>query len=116
MSDETIAELLNAATGCNWSAGDLYAISERGSNIERAFNVREGVRRSWDTLPPRLLTESVRSGPTKGQVVELDSLLNDFYRLCGWDIETGIPTPDKLNELGLQKIAKDMESYLPKSR
>ena len=116
MSNETIAELLNAATGCNWSAGDLYAIGERGSNIERAFNVREGVRRSWDTLPHRLLAESVRSGPNMGQVVELDTLLNDFYGLCSWDIETGIPTPDKLNELGLQKIGKDMESYLQKRR
>jgi len=116
ISDETIAELLHAAAGFNWSVDDLHSISERGSNIERAFNVREGLRRSWDTLPRRLLTESVRSGPTKGQVVELDTLLDDFYRLCGWDIETGIPTPDKLNELGLQKIAKDMESYSPKSR
>ena len=116
ISDETIAELLNGATGFNWSVNDLYVISERGSNIERAFNVREGLRRSWDTLPRRLLTESVGSGPTKGQIVELDTLLDDFYRLCGWDIETGIPTLDKLNELGLQKIAKDMESYSPKSR
>lgn len=111
MSDETIAELLNAATGFSWSAGDLYTIGERGSNIERAFNVREGLRRSWDTLPLRLLTESVRSGPTKSQVVELDILLDDFYKLCGWDIETGIPIPDKLNELGLPEIARDMERY-----
>jgi len=116
ISDETISELLNAATGFNWSVDDLYAIGERGSNIERAFNVREGLCRKWDTLPHRLLTDSVRSGPTKGQVVELDTLLNDFYRLCDWDIETGIPIPDKLNELGLPKIARDMESYLSKSR
>lgn len=114
ISDDVIAELLNAATGLNWSIDDLYVISERGSNIERAFNIREGLRRSWDTLPPRILTESVGSGPTKGQVVELDALLTDFYRLCGWDIETGIPTPEKLNELGLTEIARDMEGYLQK--
>jgi aldehyde:ferredoxin oxidoreductase len=112
MSSETMAELLNAATASNYSPEDLNVIGERGSNIERAFNVREGLRRSWDTLPPRLLHESVKSGPTKGQVVELETLLSDFYNLCGWDIETGIPTPEKLNELGLQRIAKDMENHL----
>ncbi len=110
--DETLAELLNAATGLNLSVSDLYTICERGSNIERAFNVREGVRRSADTLPRRLLKESVKSGPNVGQVVELDTLLDDFYKLCGWDIETGIPTPARLRELGLEKIAEDMEGYL----
>ena len=43
-------------------------------------------------------------------------LLDDFYRLCGWDAETGIPTPDKLSELGLHRIAGDMKRYESKSR
>ena len=89
-------------------------IGERGSNIERAFNVREGLRRNWDTLPRRLLKESVRSGPTKGQVVELEPLLDDFYQLCGWDIETGVPIPEKLMELGLNDISSDMQLQLEK--
>ncbi len=114
--NETIAEMLNAATGFSWSADDLYTVGERGSNIERAFNVREGLLRSWDTLPKRLLTESVKSGPTKGQVVELETLLTEFYKICGWDVETGIPTPDKLNKLGLPEIARDMENYLRKNQ
>jgi len=112
MKEETVAELLNAATGLNWSTDDLYSICERGSNIERAFNIREGLSRSWDTLPSRLLTESVKSGPNQGSVVELDSLLDDFYELCGWDVKTGIPTPEKLNKLGLHQISRDMEGYL----
>lgn len=114
LSGETIAELLSTATGFNLSVNDLRVVCERGSNIERAFNVREGLRRSWDILPERLLKESVKSGPNMGQVVELESLLDDFYKLCGWDIKTGIPTPEKLEELGLQEIAQDMESYLAK--
>lgn len=116
IGNETMAELLNAATGFNWSVDDLYTIGERGSNVERAFNIREGLCRSWDTLPPRLLNESVRSGPNVGHVVELDPLLDDFYRLCGWDMETGIPAPAKLRELGLPGIARDMERYLKKDR
>jgi aldehyde:ferredoxin oxidoreductase len=112
MKDETIAELLNAATGLSWSISDLHSICERGSNIERAFNVREGLTRHLDTLPPRLLNESVKSGPNQGHIVELDKLLDDFYDICGWDIKTGIPTPSKLSELGLHNISQDMASYL----
>lgn len=102
---------MNAATGCNWSEEDIQAIIQRGINIERAFNIREGLRRSWDILPNRLLAESVKSGPTIGHVVELDDLVDDFYKLCGWDLKTGIPIMDKLNQLELTEIAKDMEIY-----
>jgi aldehyde:ferredoxin oxidoreductase len=109
---KTMMALLNVATGFNWSIEDLYAIGEKASNIERAFNVREGLRRSWDTLPKRLLEESLKSGPTVGQIVELETLLTDFYKICGWDIKTGIPTPEKLTELGLSNIAKNMEYYI----
>ena len=111
VTNATIAELLSAATGFTYNPETLYTIGERGSNVERAFNVREGLRRGWDTLPRRLLTESVQSGSTKGQIVELETLLDDFYQLCGWDIKTGIPTSTSLNQLGLPQIARDMERY-----
>jgi len=107
----TIMELLNASTGYDWSEDELYLISERGNHIERAFNVREGLRKSWDVLPDRLTKESVAFGPTAGSTVEFEELLDDFYRLSNWDLETGIPIPDRLRELGLAEIAADMERY-----
>ena len=106
--DTELAGMLSGATGLDLVENDLYIIGERISNIERAFNVREGLRRSWDTLPERLLKESVPAGSTKGQVVELEPLLDDFYSECGWDLKSGIPSQEKLNALGLQKIAGDM--------
>lgn len=116
VTDDVLADMLRAATGLNFSLDDFYIIGERGSNIERAFNIREGLRRSWDTLPPRLLKEDVSFGPTKGQAVDLEPLLDDFYQLCGWDIETGIPTQKKLEELGLEKISQDMTNTLSECR
>ncbi|MBI4333062.1 MAG: aldehyde ferredoxin oxidoreductase family protein [Chloroflexi bacterium] len=104
VSNEASLELLNAATGFGWSQEEAYAIAERGSNLERLFNVREGLRRSWDTLPARLLCESPGNGPNKGQVVELEGLVDDYYRICGWDVETGIPTREKLRQLGLEEL------------
>ena len=49
LSDEAIVEALNAVTGFDWSAGDLYEVGERGIALDRMFNVREGLRRNWDT-------------------------------------------------------------------
>lgn len=67
LRDETLAGLLSAAIGYDISVNQLYIIGERGSNVERAFNVREGLRRNWDTLPARLLKESPPTGSTRGQ-------------------------------------------------
>ncbi len=109
VSDKTMAELLSAATGREIGADELYVLAERASNIERAFNVREGLRRSWDTLPRRLLKESVPSGPTSGHTVDLDTMVTEFYKECGWDVETGVPTQERLAALGLHEIAADMK-------
>ena len=108
VTDETLARIIGAAVGKTLSADDLCVMGDRISNVERTFNVREGLRRSWDTLPERLLNEPLSSGPVKDQVVDLEPLLDEFYSVCGWDVKTGIPGQEKLKELGLDKIAEDM--------
>jgi aldehyde:ferredoxin oxidoreductase len=35
-------------------------------------------------------------------------MLDDYYDERGWDIETGIPTREKLEELGLEDTADDL--------
>ena len=69
----------------------------------RLFNVREGFDRTQDTLPARNLSQSLAQGPAKGQVVELDMMLDDYYTLMGWD-KIGIPTMQRLSELGLDQL------------
>jgi len=43
-------------------------------------------------------------GPAKGLVVELEPLLDAYYKFRGWDQKTGIPTAEKLKEIGLEDI------------
>jgi aldehyde:ferredoxin oxidoreductase len=117
INDEMIAELIRGVTGVKRGIDYLYEIGERGSNVERAFNVREGLRREWDTLPSRLIKETLPAGKTKGWPVNLEPLLDEFYSQCGWDKKTGIPTRKKLEDLGLKEIAEDlmqMESEISK--
>jgi aldehyde:ferredoxin oxidoreductase len=35
-------------------------------------------------------------------------MLDEYYEARGWDVNTGIPTKEKLQELGLDYVAKDL--------
>jgi aldehyde:ferredoxin oxidoreductase len=90
--------------------GAKFGVGERIHNLTRAFNVREGFGKKHDTLPARLFTESVPSGPLKGHPIkpqDFTAMLEEFYALSGWD-KNGIPIKDKLNGLGLRKAARDL--------
>ena len=78
----------------------LLAAGERIWNLEKLFNLKAGLTKSDDTLPKRLLEEPIPSGPSKGQIHELDKLLPEYYELRGWDKE-GHPTKETLERLGL---------------
>jgi len=103
MTPELYTKLLSAATGVEDFADSdyLWKVGERIINLERMFNVREGMGRRDDVFPKRITNEPMPSGPSAGQVFEAEPLLADYYKARSWDIETGIPTEAKLSELGL---------------
>jgi aldehyde:ferredoxin oxidoreductase len=99
------AELLQAATGWDLTGEEVRQIGERIVNLERLFIAREGITRKDDTLPRRFLKEPLPegSGPSTGAVLELEPMLDEYYRARGWDVETGLPTQEKLEQLGLRQ-------------
>jgi aldehyde:ferredoxin oxidoreductase len=106
-------KMLAAARGIDRLADNDYLIKvgERMFNLERAFNFREGFGRKQDTLPRRMLTEPLhtRKAPGEGQMVShQDEFLDKYYQLRGWSQE-GIPTTEKLKELGLDFVLKDIK-------
>jgi aldehyde:ferredoxin oxidoreductase len=111
---ETLGKLLAVATGVS-GHGDpaqLMKVGQRICNLERAFNVRDGFSRKDDTLPKRILTEPLRKGSADGQVIkDIEAFLDEFYDECGWT-RNGIPTPEKLRELGLEAIINDIREFL----
>ncbi|MGI9951840.1 aldehyde ferredoxin oxidoreductase family protein [Moorellaceae bacterium AZ2] len=100
ISDEYFARLLTAALGKEYKAQDLQRIGERIYNLERLYNLRAGFTRKDDTLPLRILEQPHTQGPSSGQKVELQKMLEEYYRFRGWDAD-GKPTAKKLAELGL---------------
>lgn len=103
VTPELYAQFLSAATGIKDFADPdyLWRVGERIVNLERMFNVREGLGQKDDTFPERVTREPMPAGPVAGQVFESELLKESYYRARGWDPESGIPTKDKLNELGL---------------
>ena len=112
---ETVIDIFNAVTGMDLSLEQAKQAAERIWNVIRAFGVREGQRRSDDTLPKRFLSEPIPEGPSKGMMVTeemLEKMKDEYYSLRGWDTDTGIPLPEKLYALDLPDIAEDMRTIL----
>ena len=91
------AEFLAAGTGLPIDGRALLEIGERIWNLERLFNIREGITGKDDCLPPRFSTP-LPEGGTRNRVVRLDEMLAEYYSLRGWDKE-GNPTKQLLNRL-----------------
>ncbi len=100
---EAVAKIVTAFTGDQYSGADLLKIGERIINAERLLNFRFGATGADDTLPEKFLTEPVADGPCKGAVINLQPMLQEYYRLMGWD-EDGSIGRAKLDELGLKEF------------
>lgn len=117
---ETLTELYTAVTGYNITPPELRKAGERSLNITKVNNIREGFDRKDDYIPDRLIA------PLKGEDGEerhlmdyyrkrrlsrddLDKMTDDYYKGRGWDSVRGIPTKEKLTELGLSDVAENLE-------
>lgn len=111
IATENTASLMEAVTGLSYTPEDIEKVGERINNLARAFNVREGFTRADDTFPERLMTEPLKAGASKGHLIskeDLNTMLDEYYTVRGWDLKTGIPKKEKLIELGLDYVAKDL--------
>ena len=112
IATQNTADLMEAVTGLPLTAEEVMRVGERINNLARAFNVREGFSRDDDTLPQRLMTEPLKAGASKGHFVSKDDLklmLDEYYAARGWDVNTGVPTKEKLEELGLEYVIDSLK-------
>jgi len=102
------AEITEAVTGFQFTEEDMFNIGERIINLERAYIVREGIRRKDDYLPARFLKEPLPNGSAKGSIFEIEPMLDEYYSERGWDVKTGVPTSSKLKDIGLEYVVEDL--------
>ena len=107
---DRLAELYTLVTGIKMTGTQLQKTGERVYNMEKAYNVREGWTKKDDYPPPRIMEDPIPDGVAKGSLVpkkEFDLMLDAYFKARKWNSK-GIPTKQKLAELGLNKIAKDI--------
>lgn len=94
------AEALRLITGLPFYTGSFVRLGERGYNMERLYNYREGLMKKDDSLPDRL-TKIPQDPKNPKTIVNLDEMLPAYYHIRGWSKE-GAPTKRTLRKLGIR--------------
>ena len=100
-------EMLRALTGWDYTTVEALKLGERVATMGRAFNLREGLTAEDDHLPKRFFSPTPRGG-LKNTAIDPDAMnhaIHTFYGMLGWDMETGVPMQEKLEELGIGWVA-----------
>ena len=102
-------ECFSAVTGWDVDLKEMLATGERIGNMRMAFSIREGL------VPVKLAYPEIArgnppltAGPTKDITLDLELITKEFCQEMGWDYDTGKPSKDKLKELGLEDLIKDL--------
>jgi len=98
------AEALRLATGLPMFTGSFLLLGERAFNLERLFNLREGLTSADDSLPERLTKtpQPARDGSSNPKhIVPLEKMIQKYYKARGWDAR-GIPKKSTLKKLGIR--------------
>ncbi len=107
VDEQVLAETFSTATGVSLSAEQIMKAGRRIVTLERCYNFREGWSRLCDTLPWRFVNEKAvdlaekTPGPARLRQEDLDRMLDEYYRLNGWDVASGLPARETVEELGL---------------
>jgi len=114
-----LAKYYTLVTGIEMTPEELELTGERINNLGRLFNIREGFTRKDDHLPPKVMSTPIPDDTvSKGSYItqeELDLMLDDYYAARGWTKE-GVPTLEKLKDLGLEDLAYIVEGKIQTRR
>ena len=97
---ERLSAILNSALGWNWGKDELLTTSERIFQLKRLINLRLGITAADDRLPTRFVAEPRPTGSAAGNLPDMELMMPVYYELRGWD-EHGVPSPERLAQLGL---------------
>lgn len=102
-----LARLFSALTGVEITPEEAIRAGERAWNLQKLFNLRHGEKPTDSDFPPRFYEEGVQAGPAAGRRLDrakVREVLREYYRVRGWDEETGVPKEEKLAELRLKEL------------
>ena len=106
---DMLRDMVDAATGWKVSYWELLKAAERGLNLSRVFNIREGVTRHDDRLPEKFFTDLADNDGTAIDRKAFEEAQDLCYEMMGWNPHTARPTRAKLAELGISWAQQYME-------
>ena len=100
-----IFEWLNAATGWKNTPDEYMEIGRRIFTLRQMFNIKHG-KMPWDNRPHgRMVGEPPHKvGKTAGATVPIDAMMRNTWEVMGYSREDGVPTPETIEELGLNEL------------
>ncbi len=107
------SRFLSAIAGVEMSPEQLLEVADKIFTLQWAFNAREGMTIKKMDLPIRFYEDPIPDGPSQGDVLSRETVakaMSEYYQLRRWDEKTGLPTQERLKELGLNEVIKDFKS------
>jgi aldehyde:ferredoxin oxidoreductase len=104
---ELCLDLYRAVTGLETGPEELRRSLDRIWTLLRLANLKQGWTRAWEEPPEQWFRESGFKDYLSGTPLtkaDAETMIEDYYREWGWAAETGIPTPARLDDLGLSEI------------
>jgi aldehyde:ferredoxin oxidoreductase len=100
-----LREVLEAVTGWNLSDDELIQTGQRIATVMHAFNIREGLKPSDFTMPPRAAGDPpLKIGKLKGVTLDFEKPKREYYEAMGFDPNTGKISAERMRQLGLEEI------------
>lgn len=82
---EFSSRLLQAGTGLKFTPERVDEILRDHIVADRLLNMQFGLDSSQDTLPDRFTQDSLKEGPSKDSVVNIEKMVKEYYRIKGWN-------------------------------
>jgi aldehyde:ferredoxin oxidoreductase len=82
---ERASILLSAGTELEYTPEYLAKILADAIDADHAFNKRLGMTKQDDTLPERFQNEPLTKGPTKGETVDIQKMVDEYYKIHKWE-------------------------------
>ena len=104
-----IVKILNATTGWDFTLEEADLQAHRVSNLLRVFNLRHGIGTDVEYPSPRYGSTPM-DGPAKGMGIgpHWENMLDNYYKVMGWDRMSGRPFPETLKKMGLEHLISDI--------
>ncbi|MDO8691302.1 MAG: aldehyde ferredoxin oxidoreductase family protein [Dehalococcoidia bacterium] len=98
----SVSQFLSAVTGWDITMEECLETGERIGALRHLFNLREGLNPLGYRLPGRMVGRPpLAEGPLAGVTVDLDTMVQEYLGLMGWDQRTAWPGRERLEALGL---------------